>query len=253
MPLDGAKTALRTLLGPRARVDESMSRHTTYRVGGPAALLLRIDRLSELTPVLTTLAEHAVPWVVIGKGSNLLVSDTGYDGAVLVLGSEFKRHSQEAGLLKTGAGTALAVLVQDAFHVGMAGLEWAVGIPGTVGGALAMNAGTREGSIGATVESITLLVPGDGLELIRGREVPWGYRASGLTERGIIVEAALAVREDDPVRVRARMERILRERKATQPLGMPSAGSVFRNPPDASAGRLIESALAAGGFDEAAG
>jgi UDP-N-acetylmuramate dehydrogenase len=242
MPLDGARTALRTLLGPRARSDEPMSRHTTYRVGGPAALSLQVDRLSELTAAVTILAEHEVPWVVIGKGSNLLVSDAGYEGAVLVLGSEFKRHSQEAGLLKSGAGTALAVLVQDAFHVGMAGLEWAVGIPGTVGGALAMNAGTREGSIGSTVDSVTLLVPGEGLVLLRGRDVPWDYRTSGLTQRGIIVETTLAVREDDPARVRARMERILRERKATQPIGLPSAGSVFRNPPDASAGRLIESA-----------
>jgi UDP-N-acetylmuramate dehydrogenase len=242
MPLATAGRALRSLLGSRARVEEPMSRHTTYRVGGPAALFLQVDRLSELTAVLAVLAEHEVTWVVVGKGSNLLVSDAGYEGAVLVLGTEFKRHSRDGGLLKTGAGTALAVLVQDAFHLGMAGLEWAVGIPGTVGGALAMNAGTREGSIGETVESVTLLVPGEGLHLVKGRDIGWGYRTSGLAGRGIIVEAALAVQEDDPARVRAWMERILRERKATQPLGLPSAGSVFRNPPDSSAGRLIESA-----------
>jgi UDP-N-acetylmuramate dehydrogenase len=230
MPLEDARAALRSLLGARARLDEPMSRHTTYRVGGPAALFLQLDRLSELTTALAVLATHEMHWVVVGKGSNLLVSDEGYDGAVLVLGSEFKRHSQVGELLKA------------AFHVGMAGLEWAVGIPGTVGGALAMNAGTRDGSIGDAVESVTLLVPGEGLCLLKGREVSWGYRTSGLDGRGIIVETALAVREDDPARVRARMERILRERKSTQPLGLPSAGSVFRNPEGASAGLLIESA-----------
>jgi UDP-N-acetylmuramate dehydrogenase len=192
--------------------------------------------------VVALLEDRGVEWVVVGKGSNLLVADAGYQGAVLVLGREFKRHTPEGGLLKTGAGTALAVLVQDAFHAGLAGLEWAVGIPGTVGGALAMNAGTRDLCIGDTVESVTLLVPGDGLRLLKGRDVTWGYRESGLSERGIIVEAALSVREDDPVRVRARMERMLRERKTTQPLGLPSAGSVFRNPQGDSAGRLIESA-----------
>jgi UDP-N-acetylmuramate dehydrogenase len=134
------------------------------------------------------------------------------------------------------------VLVQDAFRHGLVGLAWAVGIPGTVGGALAMNAGTRAGCVGDTVDSVTMFVPEEGLALIRGRDVQWGYRSSGLAGRGIILETALSVTEGDPVRVRAEMERCLKERKASQPLGSPSAGSVFVNPEGDSAGRLIESA-----------
>jgi UDP-N-acetylmuramate dehydrogenase len=117
-----------------------------------------------------------------------------------------------------------------------------VGIPGTLGGALAMNAGTRDGSISETVDSVTLLIPGEGLTLVRGRDVGWAYRTSGLAGRGIILEAALRVGEGDSVRIRAEMERYLKQRKATQPLGMPSAGSVFVNPEGDSAGRLIETA-----------
>jgi len=219
-----------------------MARHTTYRVGGPAAIFAQLDTIADLGTALAVLEDEGVPWTTIGKGSNLLVADAGYEGAVLVLGREFKRHALDGDLLKAGAGTVLAVLVQDAFHNGLAGLSWAVGIPGTLGGALAMNAGTRNGAIGDTVESVTLYVPGEGLVLVRGRDVPWAYRSSGLAGRGIIVETALRVAQADPARIRAEMERYLKERKSTQPLGVPSAGSVFKNPEGQSAGRLIESA-----------
>jgi UDP-N-acetylmuramate dehydrogenase len=241
VPLTEALARMGSVVSGDVRAGEPMARHTTYRVGGPAAILARLDTLSDVAAALTVLDEEGVPWIVVGKGSNLLVSDTGYDGAVLVLGREFKRHSVEAGILKSGAATVLGVLVQEGFHHGLTGLAWAVGIPGTLGGALAMNAGTRDGSIGETVETVTLYVPGEGLVLVRGRDVDWAYRTSGLSGRGIILEAALRVGEGDAVRIRAEMERYLKERKMTQPLGMPSAGSVFINPDGGSAGRLIES------------
>ncbi len=219
-----------------------MARHTSFRVGGPAAIYAVLDTLADVSSALSILDDEGVPFTVAGKGSNLLVSDVGYDGAVLVLGREFKRHVFEDGSLKAGAGTLLGVLVQDAFHLGLAGLSWAVGVPGTLGGALAMNAGTRDGTIGQAVETITLFVPGDGLRLMRGRDVAWGYRTSGLAGRGIILEATLDVAQGDRFRIRAEMERYLKERKSTQPLGKPSAGSVFMNPEGDSAGRLIEAA-----------
>lgn len=242
MSVQDALGRLRAALSGEVRAGEPMARHTTYRVGGPAAIFAQLDALSDVKTALELLAEEGVPWTVVGKGSNLLVSDAGYDGAVLVLGREFKRHAYEGGRLKVGAGTVLGVLVQDAFHHGLQGLAWAVGIPGTVGGALAMNAGTRTGCVGDTVDSVTIFVPGVGLTLARGRDVKWGYRSSGLARSGIILEAALAVAQGDPARVRAEMERYLKERKASQPLGAPSAGSVFVNPEGDSAGRLIESA-----------
>jgi UDP-N-acetylmuramate dehydrogenase len=242
MPVPSALARLRASLTGDVRADESMAKHTTFRVGGPAAILAQLDTLTDVKTAVEVLADEGVDWIVVGKGSNLLVADSGYDGAVLVLGREFKRHRYEAGILSVGAATTLAVLVQDAFHNGYVGLAWAVGIPGTLGGALAMNAGTRAGSVGETVETVTVFVPGQGLALLRGSEIAWAYRSSGLAGRGIILEAALRVSESDPARVRAELERYLKERKATQPLGAPSAGSVFTNPEGDSAGRLIEAA-----------
>jgi UDP-N-acetylmuramate dehydrogenase len=224
------------------REHELMSRHTTYRIGGPTALFVECDTVADLAGATSILAEEGVEWTVLGKGSNILFSDSGYEGAVLVLGKGFKRHAIEGEQLRTGAGVILGAVVQDAFKAGLSGLEFAVGIPGTVGGALAMNAGSRDEWIGSIVESVTLFVPGEGLVGVRGPEIAWGYRRTDLPARGIVVESVLRVTESDAVHMRRSMEASLRKRKRSQPLGMPSAGSVFVNPEGASAGRLIESA-----------
>lgn len=242
MSISSAAARLRGVLTTPLRTDEPMARHTTWGIGGPAALLCVLDSTHDISSAMQVLTEEEVPWTVVGKGSNLLVSDAGYQGAVLVLGREFKRHSVEDGVLRAGAATVLAHLVQDAFSTGIAGLTWAVGIPGTLGGALVMNAGTSGGSIGDMVDTVTLYTPERGLALVHGRDVAWEYRRSGLAGRGIILEASLKVSEQDPVRTRLEMERNLKHRKATQPLGARSAGSVFVNPPGDSAGRLIEAA-----------
>ncbi|MBI5230654.1 MAG: UDP-N-acetylmuramate dehydrogenase [Coriobacteriales bacterium] len=219
-----------------------MARHTTFRIGGPADLFIQADCVSDLSALSRILGEDHIEWTVLGKGSNLLVSDEGYRGAVVVLGRDFRRHSIVDSYLHSGAAVALATLVQDAFSAGMSGLEFAVGIPGTVGGALAMNAGSRDEWIGGVVESVTLFVPGQGLRAIRGHEVPWGYRRTDLASRGIIVETVLRLAEGDAGRIRRAMEASLSRRKRSQPLGLPNAGSVFVNPEGDSAGRLIEAA-----------
>jgi UDP-N-acetylmuramate dehydrogenase len=224
------------------REREPMARHTTYHIGGPAALFLECDSVADLACATSILAEEDVESIVLGKGSNVLVSDSGYEGAVLVLGKGFKRHTIEGEQLRTGAGVILGAVVQDAFKAGLSGLEFAVGIPGTVGGALTMNAGSRDEWIGSVVESVTLFVPGEGLVGVRGPEVAWEYRRTDLPSRGIVVEAVLRVTESDAVQMRRSMEASLRRRKRSQPLGMPSAGSVFVNPVHDSAGRLIEAA-----------
>ena len=241
MSLEAAGSRLRESTSGEVRLSEPMARHTTFRVGGPAAMFCVLDTMHDVTTALRILDEEEVPWTVVGKGSDLLVSDDGFQGAVLLLGKEFKRHAVEGDILRAGAASVLAHLVQDAFNRGLSGLEWAVGIPGTLGGALAMNAGTRDGVIGDVVDTVTMYAPEDGLTLVHGRDVVWDYRRSGLGGRGIILEAALNVAEGEPVRIRAQMERSLKERKSAQPLGLPSAGSVFVNPSGDSAGRLIES------------
>ena len=242
MPVEEAYDRLKQRLGGSVRQDEQLARHTTYRIGGPAALFVECASVSDLAEATRALAEEGVEWTVLGKGSNVLAADEGYDGAVLVLGRDFKRHSLDGDHLRTGAGVILAAVVQDAFKQGLSGLEFAVGIPGTVGGAVAMNAGSRDDWIGSIVETVTLFVPGRGLVGVRGPEVPWGYRRSGLSAQGIIVETVLRVTQSDQVDIRRSMEASLRRRKRSQPLSMPSAGSVFVNPDNDSAGRLIEAA-----------
>ncbi len=242
MSLEAARQRLSEALGSGVRTREPMSRHTTYCIGGPADLFIVLDTLSEVARATEILGEEDAPWTVLGKGSNLLVADAGYRGAVLVLGKDFRHHLFGDERLQAGAGTVLAAVVQDAFRSGLAGMAFAVGIPGTLGGALAMNAGSKDAWIGERVESVTLFRPGAGLERLHGTEVPWSYRSSGLPRRGIIVEGVLRVHEGDAEKIRRDMERIFKARKLSQPLGQPSAGSVFVNPQGDSAGRLIEAA-----------
>jgi UDP-N-acetylmuramate dehydrogenase len=217
-----------------------MSAHTTYRIGGPAALFVVCDTISDLSATVDILQEEEVEWTVLGKGSNVLVADEGYDGAVIVLGSQFKNRTVDGSHVRAGAGSVLAVIVQEAFRRGMTGMEFAVGIPGTLGGALAMNAGSREAWIGGIVESVTLLVPGEGLVALGGSEIRWEYRRTDLPKRGVIVEASLRLGPGDIQQIRRVMEANLRRRRRSQPLGVPNAGSVFVNPEGDSAGRLIE-------------
>lgn len=240
MSLDAAYERLAGTLVGEVRRAEPMMRHTSFRIGGPADLFVVCDTVEDLTHTLDILAEEEIQWTVIGKGTNLLVSDDGYRGAVLVLGRDFRKHSVDGDKLRAGAAVALAALVQEAFKRGLEGLAFAVGIPGTLGGALAGNAGAHGAWIGDIVDSVTLFMPTSGLERFRGSEVLWGYRKSGLPAEGIIVEGTLRVSEGEPSRIRAEMERNFTARKETQPVGMPTAGSVFVNPEGDAAGRLIE-------------
>lgn len=242
MPLEGAYAALAGRIAGDLRRDEPMARHTSFRIGGAAALFLVCDSVPDLSVATSVLAEHEVEWTVVGKGTNLLVSDEGYEGAVMVLGREFRNRSVEGDRMEAGAGCVLAALVQHAYSKGIGGFEFAVGIPGTLGGALVMNAGTREDWIGSRTESVTVFVPGTGLERLRGTDIAWGYRRTDLRDKGIVVEAQLRAVPGDVTDIRRLMESGFRRRKQSQPLGKPNAGSVFANPPGESSGRLIEEA-----------
>ncbi len=240
MPVAEAYDRLRGTLEGHVRSDEPMARHTTYRIGGPAALYVVADSLADLAQTIRVCDEEGLDWIVLGKGSNVLVADAGYGGVVITLGRDFRKHALDGEELRAGAGVVLAHLVQEAFSQGLSGLEFAVGVPGTFGGALAMNAGSRDEWIGGIVESVTLYTPGIGLIAVRGPEVAWGYRTSGLPSRGIIVEGVVRLQRGDESRIRLTMEASLKRRRVSQPMGMPSAGSVFVNPEGDSAGRLIE-------------
>lgn len=224
--------------------NEPMSGHTTYRIGGPARFVVTVETLDALSRVLRECARLGLPWVPVGQGSNLLVADEGYDGVVVLLSGDFRRWSFDENALRftVGAGVTLARLVQEAYHLALSGFEFAVGIPGTVGGALRMNAGTREDWIGSRVVSVTTFSLKGGLRRYHGDEIAWQYRRSSLPNDEVVVECELACQRGMAGRIQQRMEEALRRRKQRQPLGMPSCGSVFRNPQDGSAGDLIEQA-----------
>ena len=242
MAADRVHEALRRAMTGEVRLGEPMARHTTFRIGGQARYFITCDNISDLKGAVHVLTLADVEWVALGRGSNVLVSDTGWPGAVIVLGRDFRKHVVDGTHLQAGGGAVLAALVQEAYSKGLSGLEFAVGIPGTLAGALAMNAGDRERWIGSIVESVTLFEPGEGLVALRGPEIGWGYRRSSITERGIIVEAVLKVSEADRDTIRFAMDGSLRRRRRTQPIGAACAGSVFTNPEGDSAGRLIEAA-----------
>ena len=223
---------------------EPLSRHTMYRIGGPARFFVQVGSIGALMRLVDTCEEGGTPWVVVGRGSNLLVADEGYPGVVITLGRDFRtcRFDQEAGRFLVGAGVPLSSVVQEAFRRSLAGFEFAVGTPGTIGGALRMNAGSRREWLGERVVSVTVLVPGEGLRRRAGGDIAWGYRTSSFADSDIILECELSATPADAVYIRGKMEASLARRKKTQPLTDPSCGSVFKNPTGQSAGALIEGA-----------
>ena len=222
--------------------DERLARHTSYRIGGRASLYLACHSYHALRRAVEVLTREQVPWVILGKGSNLLVSDAGYDGAVITLGREFQRSvlAEDGCTLTVGAGVILARLVNDALSRGLSGLEFAVGIPGTVGGAVSMNAGTRDTWIGSLIEDVVTYKPGSGIRHYAHDDVYWAYRESGIPRDEIILEVTLKLKPGDKSEIRALMEQSLQRRRRTQPIGSASCGSVFRNPPGRSVGAMVE-------------
>lgn len=225
------------------RLDEPMSRHTTYRIGGPVRAFAEVNSIAALGSLLKVCADENLCWFISGKGSNLLVSDDGYDGVVISLAGEFRswRFDDELQHVVVGAGTMLSRLVQEVFHHGYSGMEFAVGTPGTVGGALVQNAGTRKDWIGSRVVSVTTYNAQKGLKRYAASDLSWGYRTSHFPSDEIIVECELKLEKAFSGNIHERMSVLLSKRKESQPLDYPSCGSVFRNPENGSAGELIES------------
>ncbi len=221
---------------------EKLARHTSYRIGGKAELFVTCHSYHSLRRTIETLSREQVPWVILGKGSNLLVADEGYRGAVITLGTEFSRFvlGEDGRTITVGAGAILARLVNEALSKELSGLEFAVGIPGTVGGAISMNAGSRTEWIGSLVEDVVTYKPGEGIRHYAHDDIAWGYRECGLPRDEIVLEATLGLAPGTKDEIRTKMERSLTRRRRTQPLGIPSCGSVFRNPPDRSVGAMIE-------------
>ena len=228
--------------------DEPLSRRTSYRIGGPAALVAHVRDYAALVRTVGVLADEGVRWVVLGKGTNVLADDAGYDGCVILLEGEFSRVnvSVEDATVTAGAGAALSRVVNEALRAGLSGIEPCVGVPGTFGGAISMNAGSRREWIGRRVRDLVVYRPGEGMHRYEGGEIEWGYRATSIPTSEVILEATLSLMPADKDAIAADMDARLRRRRQSQPLSHPSCGSVFRNPPDRSVGALIESCGLAG-------
>lgn len=223
-------------------LDERLAHRTSLRIGGPAALSITAHTHPALAKAIDVLTHEQVEWVILGRGSNILVSDAGYDGCVIRLGREFGSVSVgEDGHVSAGASALLFKLVSDAQRAGLTGLEPCVGIPGTVGGAVSMNAGTAHEWIGPRVSSVVTLKPGTGLVAHAGPDIEWGYRFCSLEPSEIILTTEFALAPADPATVAEEMERRMVRRRHAQPIGRPTCGSVFKNPPGGSAAELIES------------
>lgn len=222
--------------------NERMARHTSYRIGGRAELFLTCHSYHALRRAIDVLQREEVPWVIIGKGSNILVSDAGFDGAVITLGREFSRTvaGEDGTTLTVGAGALLARVVNEAMKRSLTGLEFAVGIPGTLGGAVSMNAGTRTEWIGSVVEEVLTYKHGAGIRHYTHDDIAWGYRACSLPRDEIVLEATLGLSPGDKAAIRSAMEDSLSRRRRTQPLGSATCGSVFKNPEGKSVGAMVE-------------
>lgn len=230
--------------------DEPLSRHTSYAIGGPADVLAYPADREDLLHLLQAIKIQRLPSFVLGGGTNLLVRDSGFRGVMISLQRmhaikierEYRSIGGSFAVVYAEAGASLARLLSFAVEQGFTGLEFAAGIPGTVGGAVCMNAGTSLGEMGDIVESVTLISP-DGESLHRGAgELGFGYRTTSIPEGHLVLEARVVLRRDDTEKIKARIKELLHTRKQRQPWGLPNAGSVFKNPLQESAGRLIESA-----------
>lgn len=228
------------------RLEEPLARHVSFRIGGPADVLLLPRSLRDLEAAVAWLYREGEPFVVLGRGSNVLVADRGVRGVVVKTGrgQEGVRYGGER--VRAECGVSLPHLSRRASARGLAGLEFAAGIPGSVGGAIAMNAGAHGHAIAEVVEEVRVLTP-RGEARWRAQDLRFRYRESRVQhEPAVVLDAELALRPADPEETLGRLDAWLRTRAESQPLGPPSSGCIFRNPEPEHAGRLIDAAGAKG-------
>ena len=253
---DGARALaheIRDLVGERVRLGEPMSRHTTMRVGGPADLLVAARDARALSDLVRFARARGLPFMVVGRGSDLVVSDQGVRGLVILCRAEGRRIEGTRLIAEAGLPIARAALV--AGRAGLAGLEFGVAIPGTVGGAVWANAGAHGSDVAAVLESATLLDAEGRATAVPASALALSYRSSRLKQPGragagspevdrmaveVVLDATFALERAEAAAIAERLAQIRRWRRDHQPLELPSAGSVFRNPAGDSAGRMIE-------------
>lgn len=237
--------AASAVLGDRARRNVPLAPFTTYRVGGPAALLLEDAGEDDLHLARAAVAASGLPLLVVGRGSNLLVSDRGFQGLAITLGERFEVIHAEGPAVRAGAAVSLPVLARRTAALGQRGLEWAVGVPGSVGGAVRMNAGGHGSDIAASLTRAWIFDleagSGEGPAEVAAAELELGYRRSAIRPAQVVVAAEFGLTAGDRDAAEEEIAAVVRWRREHQPGGA-NAGSVFANPEGDSAGRLIDAA-----------
>jgi len=224
--------------------DEELARHTTMKIGGPADLFIEPTSIEGLKKTMQLVQKYRINWRTIGRGSNLLVSDQGIEGVVIKLGNNLKDMKLDGTQLTVGAGYSIVALAVLISKKGLSGLEFASGIPGSVGGAVYMNAGAHGSDISKILTDAHILFEDGSLQWLTNDEMEFSYRTSVLQRKrpGIVVEARFQLTEGDKEQIVAVMQKNKDYRKVTQPYDSPCAGSIFRNPLPHFAGKLIEEA-----------
>lgn len=229
-----------TLGSDNVRLHEPMKKHTTFRIGGPADYYLCPHSTEELQKILQICRENKLEFFILGNGSNLLVSDKGYRGVVIQLWKNFSDIETEDNTITVKAGALLSKVAAEALEESLTGMEFASGIPGTMGGAVMMNAGAYGGEMKDIIREVTVLTREGELLTLSKEEMNFGYRTSVVKEKGyVVISAELQLRKGDREEIRKVMDELKERRVTKQPLDMPSAGSTFKRPEGYFAGKLI--------------
>lgn len=243
MKLDFEEKLFTIIDEAKIRKDEPMRSHTTFRVGGPADYFVTPETDGEITEVIRACREYEIPYYIVGNGSNLLVGDKGFRGVVIQIFKSMNQITVDGESLKAQAGCGLAQIANAALGAGLAGFEFAAGIPGTLGGAVVMNAGAYGGEMKDVLVSATVLTKDGEKKVLSVDELKLGYRTSIIPENEYIVLAAeIQLKAGDRAEIKARMDELREQRVSKQPLEYPSAGSTFKRPEGYFAGKLIQDA-----------
>ena len=222
------------------KIDEMMNKHTSFRVGGPAKVFLTVHSEEKLRNILLALKRHELPYFVLGNGSNLLVSDEGYDGVMVYLGEEFSEVEITGTQMKAKAAALLGKVARKAMEEGLAGLEFAAGIPGSLGGGVVMNAGAYGGELSQVVTKVKAMNPNGEIIELEKEQLLLGYRTSIFKIKPfVILEVSMELQKGNKEEIFAKIKEYTKARVEKQPLEYPSAGSTFKRPEGYFAGKLI--------------
>lgn len=227
----------------QVKIEEPMKNHTTFRVGGPAAYFVMPRTAEEVAKVTELCAQENVPYYIVGNGSNLLVSDKGYDGVIIQIYKQMSQVEVKGREIYAQAGALLSMVAKRALDTELAGFEFAAGIPGTLGGACVMNAGAYGGEMKDVLKSVTVLDKDGNVKKLAKDELELGYRTSVIAKKGyIVLDAVMELKEGKAEEIKALMDDLKERRITKQPLEYPSAGSTFKRPEGYFAGKLIQDA-----------